>query len=593
MKPLLRILAVSKNLWPYYLAIIIFSIVIAALGLATPFIIKSATDYIVGAIDTGNAQISTAIWLAVALLVVDLLGTFFTNISGYLGDQMAVRLRAKLSDDYYKHLLSLPQKYFDEELTGTIINRLNRTITEITNFLNMFANNFFQMLLTLVMIFAITAFYSWWLAVLLIAIYPIFLWLTTITSKKWQKWEGEKNEQIDTASGRFAEVVGQIRVVKSFVTEKTELKSFANHFGRVIGITKKQSNYWHKMDVARRIVLNVIFFAIFAIIFIQTANGTFTIGVMVLLIQLVNIARQPIFGMSFIVDFAQRAVAGSRDYFKVMDEKSETHDAKNAKDLKINDAKISYNDVAFSYEEKEQVLRKISFDVGKGEKVAFVGESGGGKTTITSLLLRLYNPTSGEIEIDGQNIAKITNESLRKNIGVVFQEPALFSGTIRENIAYSRPNATNDEIAKAAKMANAHEFITKFEHGYDTKIGERGLKLSGGQKQRIAVARAILKDAPILILDEATSSLDSKSEHLVQQALDRLMKNRTTLIIAHRLSTIANVDRIVTIKNGRIDEVGSPDKLSQTGGIYAELLELQNGATETAKKRLKKFDIAA
>lgn len=593
MKPIFRILATAKNLWPYYAAIIALSIAVAVTGLLTPFIIKNATDYIVGAVQTGDVQVSRAIWLAVWLLVVDVVNTLLTNISGYLGDMMAVKLRAKLSDDYYRHLLSLPQRYFDEELTGTVINRLNRTITEITSFLNMFANNFFQMLLTLIMIFAITAFYSWWLAVLLIMIYPIFMWLTALTSKKWQVYEKQKNQQIDEASGRFAEVVGQIRVAKSFVTEKLELTSFRKHFNNTVKITNHQSKYWHRMDIGRRAFLNVIFFAIFAIIFVQTANGTFTIGIMVLLIQLVNIARQPIFGMSFMVDQTQRAIAGSRDYFAVMDELPETHDARNAHKLDITKSRIDFRNVSFAYEQGENVLDQISFAIEPGEKVALVGESGGGKTTITSLLLRLYNPTDGEIAVDGQNIADVTAKSLRENIGVVFQEAALFSGTIRENVAYSRPNASQSDIEKAAKSANAHEFIMKFEHGYDTKIGERGLKLSGGQKQRIAVARAILKDAPILILDEATSSLDSKSEHLVQQALDRLMKNRTTLIIAHRLSTIADVDRIVTIKNGRIDEVGSPDKLAKTDGIYAELLQLQMGATDVAKRKLKDFDIAS
>jgi ATP-binding cassette subfamily B protein len=221
-----------------------------------------------------------------------------------------------------------------------------------------------------------------------------------------------------------------------------------------------------------------------------------------------------------------------------------------------------------------------------------VGESGEGKTTITSLLLRLYEPQGGSIKIDGQNINDVSQYSLRHAIGVVFQEPALFSGTIRENIAYSNDNASDKEIVAAAKSANADEFIRKLEKGYDTEIGERGLKLSGGQKQRIAIARAFLKNAPILILDEATSSLDSKSEQMVQEGLMRLMKGRTTLIIAHRLSTIQHVDQIITLQGGKIGEIGSPEELAASGGIYAQLLKLQLGHTDTDKKKLKEYDIS-
>jgi ATP-binding cassette subfamily B protein len=206
-------------------------------------------------------------------------------------------------------------------------------------------------------------------------------------------------------------------------------------------------------------------------------------------------------------------------------------------------------------------------------------------------LLRLYEVDSGSITIDGQNINGVTQSSLRENIGVVFQEPALFSGTIRQNIAYGKPNASRKQIEAAAKAANAHEFITQFPDGYESEIGERGLKLSGGQKQRIAIARALLKDAPILILDEATSSLDTKSERQVQQALEHLMKGRTTLIIAHRLSTIQSVDQIVTIKDGSVDEIGAPHELEKTKGIYAELLKLQRTHTESTKKKLQQYGI--
>lgn len=591
MKVLLQVLRYARNLWPYYTGIIIFSVLMSLTALATPFIIKAATDLIVGSLASGQPDVAGVVWLAVALFVVDVLNTLFTNWGGYLGDVMSAKLKKQLSERYYTHLLKLPQSYYDHELTGTIINRLNRTIFEVTQFMNMFANNFFQMFLTMILTLIIVLFYSWELAALLFILYPVFMWLTTLTSKKWQKWQTAKNLETDIASGRFAEVISQIRVVKSFIQETLEFRHFERRFQKTVDITKKQSRYWHNMDIGRRIVLNVIFFVIFAYVFVETMRARFTIGEMVLLIQLVNMMRFPIFNMSFIVDNTQRAIAGSKDYFAVMSLEPAVADKSHAPALTVTDGRVEYDAVSFGYDDEPDVLHDISFTIKPGEKVALVGESGGGKTTITSLLLRLYDTRSGRVKIDGIAIDQVRQSSLREHIAVVFQDPALFSGTIRENIAYAKPHATEGEIIAATKVANAHEFIQKLELGLDTEIGERGLKLSGGQKQRIAIARAVLKDAPILVLDEATSSLDSRSEHLVQEALDRLMKGRSTLIIAHRLSTIAHVDTIVTLKDGKIHEIGSPAKLSKTDGIYAQLLSLQMGNAEKAKKALKQYEL--
>jgi ATP-binding cassette subfamily B protein len=301
----------------------------------------------------------------------------------------------------------------------------------------------------------------------------------------------------------------------------------------------------------------------------------------------------PIFSLSFIVDQYQRAITGSRDFVDVMETAPAITDRPQAKELDVSKGEVSFNDVSFSYDGEAPVLKSISFTIRSGKKLALVGESGEGKTTISNLLMRLYEPTSGTITIDGTDITAATQASLRKNIATVFQDPALFSGTIKENIAYGRPGASEEEIVQAAKAANADEFIAKLQNGYDSVVGERGIKLSGGQKQRIAIARAILKDAPILILDEATSSLDTRSEHLVQAALERLMSGRTTLIIAHRLSTIAHVDTIVTLKGGRVDETGSPAALAKTGGIYAQLLDLQAGTVARAEEKLKDFELKA
>lgn len=591
MKPLLKAIGYAKNLWPYYIGSTIASLVVAATGVAIPFVLKAATDLMVRVVQGGSADVSGALWLALLLLAFDAGNTIIRNWGGYLGDVMSAKLKAQLSTRYFEHLLTLPQSYYDGELTGTIINRLNRAINEVTNFLNMFANNFFQMVITIILTLVIVWFYSWELALLVFIIYPLFLWLTALTSKKWQKYQTAKNRETDIASGRFAEVVTQIKVVKSYVQEKLEHRHFRLRFHKTIELTRDQSTYWHSMDIVRGLVLAGIFFAIYAFLFSQTVIQRFTIGEMVLLMTLINAVRMPIFSMSFIVDSFQRAITGSKDYVAAMELKPDIADHPNARNLKVTEGRVMYGAVDFGYNKSKQVLNRVSFALDPGEKVALVGESGEGKSTLANLLMRLYEPTNGIIAIDDVNISNVTQQSLRSQIATVFQEPALFSGTIRENIAYAHPKATDAEILQAAKAANAHDFIIKFDQGYDSEIGERGLKLSGGQKQRIAIARAILKNAPILILDEATSSLDSRAEHQVQEALERLMAGRTTLIIAHRLSTIAHVDKIVTLKDGRVDEIGAPAELAKTGGIYAQLLELQMGTTERAKKKLEAYDI--
>ncbi len=244
--------------------------------------------------------------------------------------------------------------------------------------------------------------------------------------------------------------------------------------------------------------------------------------------------------------------------------------------------------MTFGYGTDDDVVHDVSFTVRHGDQVAIVSESGGGKSTLVSLLLGLYRPRSGRIRLFGHDVDELSREELRSAVGVVFQEAALFSGTVAENIAYGRPQALRDEIEQAARDANAHSFVRGFGHGYDAVIGERGLRLSGGQKQRIAVARAMLKDAPILVLDEATSALDTKSERLVQEGLERLMAERTSLIIAHRLSTISRVDQIVTLRAGRVDEIGSPDELAATTGIYAELLHLQASHSKRDRRLLQR-----
>lgn len=588
MKDIWRIITYSKSLWRYYVAISIFTILLSLASLLLPLI----SGWAINEMQRGSeANISYVVWLAIAIFVLEVFSTVFSNIGGYIGDQMSVRLQKLLSNNYYKHLLSLPQHYFDTELSGKIVNRLSRSITQITTFMQMMSNNFLQFIFTTVFALIVVAYYSWPVAVMLFTLYPIYIYLTLRTSNRWQKYQAKKNSNADIATGRFTEAIGQIKVVKSFVQERRELQFFSKHMQNIVHINQPQSKLWHSKDVERRLILNVIFLGVYLFIFIQGVKGVYSPGVAVALILYAMQIRIPIFTISFLVENTQRAIADSKDYFTAMAEQPEIIDKPGAKKLQVKQGSITFDNVSFSYGDK-QVLYDISMQFDPDTKVALVGESGEGKTTLTNLLIRLYEPQSGMIEIDGQNVADVTQDSLREAIGVVFQDPALFSGTIYENISYANAKATEKQVIAAAKAANAHDFITKFEKGYQTEIGERGLKLSGGQKQRIAIARALLKDAPILILDEATSSLDSRSEVEVQEALGRLMKDRTTIIIAHRLSTIAHVDKIVTIKNGRVDEIGSPAELARTDGIYAQLLAITNLGDDSAKKRLKAFEIA-
>lgn len=609
MQSLMRVARSASALWPFYIGVVVVSSLVAGLSLVSPFLIREATDTIVGFINgdgAGPAPTRTIVWLAIALFAAEAGASVLRNVAGYLGDVMVARIRQILSTRYFAKLLALPQSYYDKQVTGTIIARLDRSIANVTQFIQSFTNNFLPMLLQVLAILVITATYYWPLSVLLLMLFPLYTWLTALTSKRWQVFEQEKNANIDEGNGRFAEVVGQVKVTKSYGAEVRELEKFGRHYTNVVDITRPQSRWWHSMDTLRGLAMNLIFLGIYLILFTRTLGGHFTVGEMVMLIQMVTMARQPVTMMSWIVDSAQRAIAGSRDYFKVMDEAVEptanrqlvaatqasgmpSLSAKPQAPLAVREPVVAFENVTFEYEHGEPVLHDVSFTAHEGQKIALVGESGGGKSTIVNLLLGLYPITRGRLTVCGEDIGELDVEKLRATTGVVFQEAALFSGSVYENIAYGRPGATMEEVVAVAKRANAHDFIMKFADGYDTVIGERGLRLSGGQRQRVAVARAMLKDAPILVLDEATSALDTKAERAVQAGLDELMVGRTTLMIAHRLSTIAGVDTIITLRDGRVDEIGSPAELAVSGGIYSELLRLTASSSAADRARLESF----
>jgi len=591
MKEFVRIIRYSWILKRYYISIALFVIAIALLNQVTPFIMKFIVDGLVDTVSDKDVPFSFFALLVGLNFLAGILVTFFSNVSGHWGDQLAVKLNSLLSERYFKHVLTLPIGYFDAERVGAITSKLERGIGAITDFMQAMTNNFSSFFLTALITLSIIAYYSWPAALFLAVLFPLYIWITTLSSRAWQRKQEKMNRLEDVARGRFVESVSQIRAVKSFVKEAFEFGFFARQREAIEKLTKTQSREWHNYDAWRRVSLNIIFLGIYGFIVYQTFLGKFTLGEMTLLLQLATQAQFPLFASSFIVDRIQKAAAGSRDFFEVLDIQPRVADSPRAAKLAIEGGRVVFDSVFFEYVKGIQVLDNVSFAIEPGQKLALVGESGEGKTTIANLLLRFYDPVSGAISIDGQDVAKATQGSLRENIAVVFQEPTLFSGTVQENISYGRKGAAFKEIVKASLAANAHTFISKLPKGYDTEIGERGVKLSQGQKQRIAIARAILKNAPILILDEATSSLDSKAEREVQKALEVLMEGRTTLIIAHRLSTIQNVDMIVTLQEGRVKEMGSPKKLSKSGGIYQELLKLQAMPLVARKSKLKKYEM--
>ncbi len=592
MKEIARIFRYATGLNKFIVSIAILSLVVSASLLVTPFVIKYATDVIV-AIASGQSGSLAQLWPLLAIIGgSSLLVVVLNSINGYLGDILAARLRQQLSERYYQHLLALPQSYYDETETGKIINRLSRAISDISQFINQLANNFLQMLITVGVSIAIMWWYSPWVAVIIGAQIPVYIFLGAQSSKKWTKFQKRHNTLYDKASSRFAEVIGQMKVVKSFNSQQREYASFQRRFGKMVSITYKQSRHWYFYSTLRTACQAVVYTAVYAILFIATAQRAMSIGDMVLLLTLVQQTRMPLQFINFYIDMYQKAVTNSQDYEEVMRTKPDVDTG--SKDVDVAGKDIVYDKVSFAYGAKDKrVLQAVSFTIPAGSRVALVGASGGGKSTLANLLMRLYEPQSGAIVIGGVAISDMPLARLCDQIATVFQEAALFSGTIRENIDYGMPWATDEQIQSAAKQANAYEFIMELPKGFNTKVGERGTKLSGGQKQRIAIARAILKDAPILILDEATSALDTRSERAVQEALDRLMQGRTVLIIAHRLSTIAEVDKIITLKRGKVDEIGTPAELAKSGGIYNQLLDLQMGGSSANQKKLKKYDIAA
>ncbi len=550
-------------------------VVSSALQLVAPLLTKFIVDEITSKLSGKTDNLGHLITLIVLAFLANLAGVALNTISDRMGDHFAGRLRQFLTEKFYDKVLTLPQSYFDGQVSGKIINQLNRGIFTIYQFLNGASNfmlpTFIQSLFTIV----ILAYYNLPIAFFTFILFPIYLALSYYSTVKWGKEEVKKNKIDDITRGRINEVIGNIRLVKGFTNEKAEYDMVSQSLSSINKIYARQSTTFHKFDFARNFSLILILFVINVIVFYNTYTGVLTIGEMVLILQLFNQARIPLFAMSFILTQIQQAEQGSKEFLEILDLPSVENFREKVKTQMLKNPNIEFKNVSFKYEESDQVLDDVSFVIPSKEKVALVGHSGAGKSTIVNLIMKLYKETGGEIFLSGKSYKTLTSQYIRNNIALVFQENELFSSTVKENVAYGKANATNKEIETALKMANAYSFVGKLPKGMDSEIGERGVRLSGGQKQRIQIARAILKAAPILILDEATSSLDAKSEKEVQEALEVLMKDKLTIIIAHRFSTIQNVDKVIVVEHGKITNYGTPKELSQQKGLYSELLNYQ------------------
>ncbi len=588
MKNIGKIIRLSKSLHKLVALIGFLIVVNSVLQLSVPLLSKFIVDEIVAKTQHGGGDINKLISLIILAFVLNSLGQLLFSVSSRLGDHFAGKVRQFLTEKFYDKVLTLPQSYFDGQVSGKIVNQLNRGIFTIYNFLNTASNFVVPMFLQSVVTIIVLAYYNIPIAFFTFILFPIYLTLSYYSTVKWGKEEAKKNKIEDTTRGRIGEVINNIRLVKGFTNEKMEYDNVSNNLTQINKIYAKQSSTFHKFDFARGMSLVIILFAINILVFYNTFTGALTIGEMVLILQLFNQARIPLFAMSFILTQIQQAEQGSREYLEILHLKS-TEDYNNlSKSKTVKNPSIEFRNVSFNYEESSQVLNKVSFVMKPKEKVALVGHSGAGKSTIINLIMKLYTPSSGEMYLNETPYSQLNHKFVRDNIALVFQENELFSSTVRENVAYGKIGASEKEIIEALKSANAYDFVMKFPRGIDSEIGERGVKLSGGQKQRIQIARAILKAAPILILDEATSSLDAKSEKEVQEALEVLMKDKLTIIIAHRFSTIQNVDKVIVIDNGKISNYGTPHELSKQKGTYSELLKYQ---IEGNQKLLESFDL--
>lgn len=502
----------------------------------------------------------------------------------YYGHVMGVKMQAQMRSDMFNHLEKLPYSFFDNHETGKIMSRMTNDLMDISELAHHGPENLIISTISIVASFIYLCTINWWMTLIVFACVPFLVVITMILRKRMRSAFMRSRQAVAEINASLESSVSGIRVTKAFNNAKKESQKFEEGNSRFVSARSdayKAMGQFHSATSFVTDIFNVVvliaggFFM--AKNFIGVGDYTaFTISV--------SLFISPVMTLINFMEQYQNGVTGFQRFLEIMDAQPE-QDAPGAVDIGRAEGHIEFLNVTYSYDNGAEVLKNLSLDVKQGEKFALVGPSGGGKTTICHLIPHFYDIQQGTILIDGRDISTITRASLRRNIGIVQQDIYLFNASVRDNILYGRLDATEEEVIEAAKRANIHDYIMSMENGYDTIIGERGVRLSGGQKQRLSIARVFLKNPAILILDEATSSLDNTTEILIQQALDELCKGRTTLVVAHRLSTIKNADEIAVISGGEIVEKGTHEQLMEQNGIYANLYKLQfrsSDSTDTA-----------
>ena len=519
-----------------------------------------------------------AIWILMVIFAIKLVNNSLVfRIYDYAVVKLEMGMQQKLYDELFSYLHKHSYQYFVEHFSGTLVSQIRKTIWALERFTDMLTWNVLPFFLNVFLIVVIVARESWMIA-LGILIFIVLFSLIQYRVTNWLQPYQEKANKLDSdLGGLLSDTIGNALTVKTFAAFDREAYSFSKLNLEATSARTKQYLIFNLMWMISLVA--VVFLEIGAVRYALSLRGKGSLEIwMIVLVQtyILRIIDQVLSIGSVFRSFS-RTVSEVGEWLEIIQTPREIQDIKHAPDLKVNEAKIRFQDVDFSYQD-EQLFQDLNFEIKPGEHVALVGASGSGKSTITKLLFRFYDIQKGQILIDDQNIAQVSQESLRSHISLVPQDPILFHRTIKENIAYANPNATDEEIHKAAKMAKCDLFINHLEDKYETLVGERGIKLSGGERQRIAIARAIIENAPILIMDEATSALDSESEKYIQEAMTEVLKGKTAIIIAHRLSTIMQMDRIIVMDQWKIAEVWTHSELIQNpDGIYKKLRTIQSG----------------
>jgi len=490
-----------------------------------------------------------------------------------LGEKIILDLRKQI----YARLQTLSVSYFDNRQTGEIMSRVTNDTEVVEEFINHAADTLISDAIRLTAMCVVMFWVSRTLALIAVVPIPVLFILAFRFSRKVRPVYRKVRERLAEINAKVQENLSGIRVIKAFAREDYEYANFKRDaeefYNQRVRAIRMWTSFFPSVDMLVRTVSVVVWVA-GAYMIVRQVPGV-TMGTLVTFSMYLGMFYEPVRSLAQINDTIQRSLAAAERIFEIVDEEPAIKDSPDAIDMPRIQGRVEFDHVDFRYDEGDEVLRDVCIKAEPGQIVALVGKSGAGKTSIVNLIPRFYDPVAGRVLVDGYDVKYVKQDSLRKQIAMVLQDTFLFNATVRENIRYGRLDAGDEEIVEAAKAANAHEFIEALPNGYDTEIGERGVKLSGGQKQRVAIARAILSDPRILILDEATSSVDSESEYLIHRAMDRLMEGRTTFVIAHRLSTVKHADQIICLEFGRVTEIGDHKSLLARNGTYSQMYEMQ------------------